>query len=154
MAFPEVLRAANVEKDESRLTGGQGVVNVPAVGLEPEEPLEMRRCIAARRRRNRSDVVGHDFSPGRLRAACRPPRRVTIGKNAIYHRNHAKGARSSKSTGGGPAAREGGDVRAGNRYRDIRAAETGDGTGLVPVGHGRGGTKTAWGHGRIAGVSR
>src|SRR6185437_931533 len=96
--------ATDIEQNEPRVTAGQRFVDIPAIGLEPEAPLEMRQGIAARRRRNRGDIVRHEPSPGSLGAACCSGRQVTIGKNAIYDRNHAEGAWSPESTGRGPAA--------------------------------------------------
>src|SRR6185312_16730098 len=43
MTLPEELRAARIEQDEPRISRRQRLVDVPAVGLESEEPLEMRQ---------------------------------------------------------------------------------------------------------------
>src|SRR6185437_9407718 len=79
--------------------------------------------------------------PVKFDAACRIRPRVTIGTNAIYHRNHAKATDIAESSGGGPAARECGDVRARDRRGDLRPAKAGDGRGLVPLRHRGGGAQ-------------
>src|SRR6185437_16871373 len=63
VTLAEVLGAAHIEQNESGWVRGKSLVDVPAIGLQPKQPLEMRKRLAARRRRDGSDRIRHELSP-------------------------------------------------------------------------------------------